>query len=179
MYVCVIAVHFFLWSYKDPPHVLPETNSTICFLNGSPDKVILSLFYNKNNESLIMVPLHDYENFSALRCRTTRIPLLWIPHYVIFLRCCQPFQGRRAKLNACSPHFESESLNWPGLIEFDDVNRKVPTYSAQDRYTTTSVMTIKYVYSETVLMPLHSANSSYKVFDLKNNILLYSISVKK
>jgi hypothetical protein len=59
------------------------------------------------------------------------------------------------------------------------LSRKVPTYSAQDRYTTTSVMTIKYVYSETVLMPLHSANSSYKVFDLKNNILLYSISVKK
>nr|AAM93700.1 hypothetical protein [Oryza sativa Japonica Group] len=52
--------------------------------------------------------------------------------------CCQPFQGRRAKLNACSPHFESESLNWPGLMEFDDVNRKVPTYSAQDSVTASS-----------------------------------------
>jgi hypothetical protein len=30
--------------------------------------------------------------------------------------------------------FESESLKWPGFVEFDDVNGKVLTYSAQDRY---------------------------------------------
>lgn len=29
--------------------------------------------------------------------------------------------------------FESESLKWPGFVEFDDVNGKVLTYSAQDR----------------------------------------------
>ena len=29
--------------------------------------------------------------------------------------------------------FESESLRWPGFIEFDDVNSKVLTYSAQVR----------------------------------------------
>jgi hypothetical protein len=46
--------------------------------------------------------------------------------------------------------FESESLRWPGFVEFDDVNGKVLTYSAQDRI--------------------------YKVFDLKNYTLLYSIS---
>jgi hypothetical protein len=85
---------------------------------------------------------------------------------------------RRAKPDAGFPLFESESLKWPGFVEFDDVNGKVLTYSAQDRYTLTSVMIIKYVYSETVLMPLHSANSTYKVFDLKNYTLLYSISDK-
>ena len=29
--------------------------------------------------------------------------------------------------------FESESLKWPGFVEFDDVNGKVLTYSAQYR----------------------------------------------
>ncbi|KAI6676034.1 hypothetical protein NL676_036830 [Syzygium grande] len=48
--------------------------------------------------------------------------------------------------------FESESLKWPGFVEFDDVNGKVLTYSAQD--------------------------SIYKVFDLKNYAMLYSISDK-
>ncbi|KAJ9553307.1 hypothetical protein OSB04_017352 [Centaurea solstitialis] len=47
---------------------------------------------------------------------------------------------------------ESESLKWPGFVEFDDVNGKVLTFSAQD--------------------------SIYKVFDLKNYTLLYSISDK-
>jgi hypothetical protein len=59
---------------------------------------------------------------------------------------------RRAKPDAGFPLFESESLKWPGFVEFDDVNGKVLTYSAQD--------------------------STYKVFDLKNYTLLYSISDK-
>ncbi|KAJ8633295.1 hypothetical protein MRB53_026631 [Persea americana] len=46
--------------------------------------------------------------------------------------------------------FESKSLKWPGFVEFDDVNGKVLTFSAQD--------------------------SVYKVFDLKNYTMLYSIS---
>lgn len=29
--------------------------------------------------------------------------------------------------------FESESLKWPGFVEFDDVNGKIVTYSAEDR----------------------------------------------
>ncbi|KAJ6871686.1 hypothetical protein NC652_037136 [Populus alba x Populus x berolinensis] len=57
---------------------------------------------------------------------------------------------RRGKPDAGFPLFESESLKWPGFVEFDDVNGKVLTYSAQD--------------------------SIYKVFDLKNYTMLYSIS---
>ncbi|KAL6841429.1 hypothetical protein ACP4OV_028947 [Aristida adscensionis] len=112
-----------------------ETNKRICFLNGSPDEVIRSLFYNKNNESLITVSVYGSENFSALRCRTTRIEYI-----------------RRGQPDAGFPLFESESLKWPGFVEFDDVNGKVLTYSAQD--------------------------STYKVFDLKNYTLLYSVSDK-
>ncbi|CAL5404775.1 unnamed protein product [Camellia sinensis] len=112
-----------------------ETNRRICFLNVSPDEVIRSLFYNKNNDSLITVSVYASDHFSSLKCRTTRIEYI-----------------RRGKPDAGFALFESESLKWPGFVEFDDVNGKVLTYSAQD--------------------------SIYKVFDLKNYTLLYSISDK-
>ncbi|XP_051143467.1 uncharacterized protein LOC127259892 isoform X2 [Andrographis paniculata] len=110
-----------------------DTNSRICFLNICPDEVIRSLFYNKNNDSLITVSVYASDNFSSLKCRTTRIEYI-----------------RRGQPDAGFPLFESESLKWPGFVEFDDVNGKVLTYSAQD--------------------------SIYKVFDLKNYTMLYSIS---
>ncbi|KAK4746213.1 hypothetical protein SAY87_012525 [Trapa incisa] len=112
-----------------------EANQRICFLNICPDEVIRSLFYNKNNDSLITVSVYASDNFSCLKCRTTRIEYI-----------------RRGKPDAGFALFESESLKWPGFVEFDDVNGKVLTYSAQD--------------------------SIYKVFDLKNYTMLYSISDK-
>lgn len=112
-----------------------ETNKRICFLNIGPDEVIRSLFYNKNNESLITVSVYASDNFSSLKCRSTRIEYI-----------------QRGKPDAGFPLFESESLKWPGFVEFDDVNGKVLTYSAQD--------------------------SIYKVFDLRNYTMLYCISDK-
>ncbi|XP_052173884.1 uncharacterized protein LOC127789133 isoform X2 [Diospyros lotus] len=111
------------------------TSRRICFLNVSPDEVIRSLFYNKNNDSLITVSVYASDNFSSLKCRSTRIEYI-----------------QRGKPDSGFPLFESESLKWPGFVEFDDVNGKVLTYSAQD--------------------------SIYKVFDLKNYTMLYSISDK-
>ncbi|KAM1272220.1 hypothetical protein ACFX2J_032938 [Malus domestica] len=112
-----------------------EKNERICFMNVSPDEVIRSLFYNKNNDSLITVSVYASDNFSSLKCRSTRIEYI-----------------RRGQPEAGFSLFESESLKWPGFVEFDDVNGKVLTYSAQD--------------------------SIYKVFDLKNYTMLYSISDK-
>ncbi|XP_019430953.1 PREDICTED: uncharacterized protein LOC109338222 isoform X2 [Lupinus angustifolius] len=112
-----------------------ETNSRICFLNVSPDEVIRSLFYNKNNDSLITVSVYASDSYSSLKCRSTRIEYI-----------------RRGQPDAGFALFESESLKWPGFVEFDDVNGKVLTFSAQD--------------------------SIYKVFDLKNYMMLYSISDK-
>ncbi|KAD5317840.1 hypothetical protein E3N88_17786 [Mikania micrantha] len=109
------------------------TNKTICFLNIFPDEVIRSLFYNKNNDSLITVSVYASDNFSSLKCRSIRIEYI-----------------QRGKPDEGFPLFETESLKWPGFVEFDDVNEKVLTYSAQD--------------------------SIYKVFDLKNYTLLYSIA---
>eukprot|EP00262_Sarcandra_glabra_P005995 TRINITY_DN1797_c0_g1_i1.p1 TRINITY_DN1797_c0_g1~~TRINITY_DN1797_c0_g1_i1.p1 ORF type:complete len:475 (+),score=55.71 TRINITY_DN1797_c0_g1_i1:325-1749(+) len=111
------------------------TNQRICFLNISPDEVIRSLFYNKNNDSLITVSVYASDHFSSLKCRTTPVEYI-----------------RRNQLDAGFPLFETESLKWPGFVEFDDVNGKVLTYSAQD--------------------------CIYKVFDLKNYSFLYSISDK-
>jgi hypothetical protein len=93
-----------------------ESNKRICFLNVSPDEVIRSLFYNKNNDSLITVSVYASDNFSSLKCRSTRI------EYIL-----------RGQPDAGFALFESESLKWPGFVEFDDVNGKVLTYSAQDR----------------------------------------------
>lgn len=53
--------------------LIAETNERICFLNVSPDEVIRSLFYNKNNDSLITVSVYASDNFSSLKCRSTRI----------------------------------------------------------------------------------------------------------
>ena len=69
------------------------TNRRICFLNVSHDEVIRSLFYNKNNQSLITVSVYASDNFSSLKCRTT--PLEYV---------------RRGKPDAGFPLFESESL---------------------------------------------------------------------
>lgn len=111
------------------------TKKRICYLNIFPDEVIRSLFYNKNNDSLITVSVYASDSFSSLKCRSTRIEYI-----------------ERGKPDGGFPLFESESLKWPGFVEFDDVNGKVLTYSAED--------------------------SIYKVFDLKNYTLLYSITDK-
>ncbi|XP_019187965.1 PREDICTED: uncharacterized protein LOC109182290 isoform X2 [Ipomoea nil] len=110
-------------------------NRRVCFMNTSPDEVIRSLFYNKNNDSLITVSVFASDNFSSLRCRSTRIE---------YIRQGDPDAGFEL--------FESESLKWPGFVEFDDVNGKVLTYSVQD--------------------------SIYKVFDLQNYRMLYTIADK-
>lgn len=58
-----------------------EKNKRICFLNVSPDEVIRSLFYNKNNDSLITVSVYASDNFSSLKCRSTRIECA--DHFII------------------------------------------------------------------------------------------------
>ncbi|KAI9085682.1 hypothetical protein K1719_032525 [Acacia pycnantha] len=58
------------------------------------------------------------ESYSSLKCRSTTIEYIW-----------------RGKPDVGFALFESESLKWPGFVEFDDVNGKVLTYSAQDSVT--------------------------------------------
>jgi len=88
----------------------------IACMNVTPDEVIRSLFFNKANSSLITVSVYRADNFSSLKCRTTPVEYI-----------------RRGKPGEGFPLFVSESLKWPGFVEFDDVNGKVLTYSAQDK----------------------------------------------
>ncbi|GBG26722.1 F-box/WD repeat-containing protein 4 [Hondaea fermentalgiana] len=111
------------------------TRKRVCFLNTAPDEVVRSLFYNKSNDSLITVSVFRTDNYSSLKCRSTRIE---------YIRQQQPEKG--------FPLFETESLRWPGFVEFDDVNGKVLTYSAKEKV--------------------------YKIWDLVNYSLLYSIEDK-
>ncbi|KAG5537905.1 hypothetical protein RHGRI_025108 [Rhododendron griersonianum] len=113
-----------------------ESNKRICFLNVSPDEVIRSLFY-------ITVSVYASDNFSSLKCRSTRIECVELFSVTVYTK---------GETRCRFPLFVSKYLKWPGFVEFDDVNGKVLTYSAQD--------------------------SIYKVFDLKNYTLLYSISDK-
>lgn len=46
-----------------------RSNKRICLLNIHPDEVIRSLFYNKNNQSLITVSVYASDHFSSLKCR--------------------------------------------------------------------------------------------------------------
>lgn len=126
-----------------------ETNERICFLNISADEVIRSLFYNKNNDSLITVSVYASDHFSSLKCRTTRIeyvipshnqPPICILFFWSSLHSHTPVSIfncfryiRRGDPAAGFQLFETESLKWPSFVEFDDVNGKVLTYSAQDK----------------------------------------------
>jgi hypothetical protein len=164
-------------------------------MNVCPDEVIRSLFYNKNNDSLITVSVYATENFSSLKCRSTRIECVHsvVVHSNFSFQCVKcmlltywflsvPRYIRRAKPDAGFPLFQSESLKWPGFVEFDDVNAKVLTYSAQDRYFPSLFLFLFHFYC--VRFPpvilsyplLSNDNSIYKVFDLKNYTMLYSIS---
>lgn len=67
-----------------------DTNKRICFLNISADEVIRSLFYNKNNDSLITVSVYASDNFSSLKCRTTPIEqVFFLMHTLAQLLVCQ------------------------------------------------------------------------------------------
>lgn len=109
-----------------------DAGAPICHLNSTEDEFIRSLFLNKANDSLITVSVFKKDNFTSLHCRST--PLAHV---------------RKGKLDSSELVFESESLRWPGFVEFDDVNGKVLTFSAEHR--------------------------NYKVWDLKTYEHLYTI----
>jgi hypothetical protein len=94
-----------------------ESMRFLCRINGEDDEVIRSLFLNRKNNSLITVSVHRDDNFSSLKCKSVSL------HDIAD---CHP---ERAEVI-----FQSESLKWPGFVEFDDVNGKVLTFSAQTRH---------------------------------------------
>lgn len=107
------------------------TRKRVCFLNITDDEVIRSLFLNKTNGCLITVSVFRKDDFSSLHCRST--PLVHI---------------KKGYLKSGHAVFESESLKWPGFVEFDDVNCKILTFSAEhQRYSIWDLKTYKLLYT--------------------------------
>lgn len=75
-------------------------------------QIVRSLFYNRANQSVILVTLDASDSFSAMKCYS--IPL---------------FLLRRGKLNLAQPILTNENLSFPGFVEFDDVNQKILSLS--------------------------------------------------
>lgn len=108
-----------------------DLQSRFCYMNITEDEVIRSLFLNKTNDTLITVSVFRKDDFSSLHCRST--PLAHI---------------RKGFLKSGQAIFESESLRWPGFVEFDDVNGKILTFSAEDkRYKVWDLKTYKHLYT--------------------------------
>lgn len=66
---CAVLVHSQCLMRTQP--MSAETCKRLCFMNTAPDEIIRSLFYNKNNDSLITVSVYSMDNYTSLRCRTT------------------------------------------------------------------------------------------------------------
>lgn len=80
--------------------------------------------------------VHSYFfSFQCLQLVLLTCSFISVPRYI-----------RRGKPDAGFPLFQSESLKWPGFVEFDDVNGKVLTYSAQDGYFPPSVLFLFHFY---------------------------------
>jgi len=86
-----------------------------CILNSGSTEVVRSLFHNKSNGTLIIISVFAADSYSSLHCRASRLSDL-----------------RNGDARSSVELFTSESLKWPGFVEFDDVNQKVLTYSADE-----------------------------------------------
>ena len=134
-----------------------RTSGQLCVLNADSKEVVRSLFHNKSNGAhhraphtaegpalrtrfssplisahphtlsqplpppppppgtVISVSVYHADRYACLRCRSTTLAHL-----------------KEGETKSATPLFASESLKWPGFVEFDDVNGKVLTFSAQD-----------------------------------------------
>ncbi|CAI5949766.1 unnamed protein product [Closterium sp. NIES-64] len=199
-----------------------ESRRRLCYMNVGSEEVIRSLFFNKNNESLITVSVYAQDNFSSLKCRSTplerllnyrfiplrRSPVTASPSPTLRPPCSAPSAAhpiltcaevtrpcpcvvwsaprgvcavlrvpcryiRRGRPSEGFALFESESLRWPGFVEFDDVNGKVLTYSADNGYAA-PLPPVLHMRS-CAHCKLALVLIMYKVFDLRNYTLLYSV----
>lgn len=90
-----------------------RTGRRLCVLNKDHTEVIRSLFHNKAAKTLITVSVFAADGYACLRCRHSQLEHL-----------------KNGIVDQSVALFESESLRWPGFVEFDDVNGKVLTFSS-------------------------------------------------
>jgi hypothetical protein len=93
-----------------------STGRRVCVVNDTHEEVVRSIFYNRRNSTLMTVSVFAHDNYSSLHCRAVPLAALWA-----------------GRLEEAVDLFETESLSWPGFVEFDDVNAKILTFSADNR----------------------------------------------
>lgn len=52
---------------------LADTKHRVCIVNNSPEEVIRSIFWNKENNSLLTISVARGDSSSSLRCRSTSL----------------------------------------------------------------------------------------------------------
>lgn len=90
-----------------------HTGRQLCILNKDSTQVVRSLFFNQLNRTLITVSTHEGDDYGCLRCHQVTLAQL-----------------RAGEARDQTALFVSESFQWPGFVEFDDVNGKVLTFCA-------------------------------------------------
>ena len=119
-----------------------------------------------------LIPIYIYTLF---KYRLNRL-LLNNATYQSSWADCSCRYVRRNELDAGFPIFESESLKWPGFVEFDSVNGKALIYAAQEGY---AFFSSSFFPPQPYWPNCHSFMCSiYKVFDLANYSFLYSIQAE-
>ncbi|GKB66443.1 E3 ubiquitin protein ligase UPL1-like protein isoform X1 [Tanacetum coccineum] len=108
--------------YKLTSAIRSQINSFLESFSELIPRELISIFNDKElellNNGLPEINLNDLQANTKYSGYTTA------SNAVTYIQRGQPDAG--------FPLFESESLKWPGSVEFDDVNGKVLTYSAQD-----------------------------------------------
>lgn len=104
-----------------------QTGKFISVINNS-EQVIQTIFYNKRNNTLIIVFVTRYDNFSSLRCEITSLEYEFSHTFFFTYICCSnPAQLEWKML------YRTEILKHPGFVEFDELNRKIVTFCAVKR----------------------------------------------
>lgn len=92
--------------------VLDKITCKEMFNLTGPNEKTRTLFYNKANQSVILITLRDEDTDGRLICRS------------------YPMEGFEKGVIVSTPIFKDEDLRTPGFIEFDDANQVILTRSA-------------------------------------------------
>ncbi|GJV55155.1 hypothetical protein Tco_1456160 [Tanacetum coccineum] len=76
----IVAAHDILLGLAQSGVYVAFSQETKCFLNIRPGEVIRSLFFKKNNDSLITVSVYASDNYSSLKCRMALIDTMSFSH---------------------------------------------------------------------------------------------------
>jgi hypothetical protein len=113
------------------------------FLNKSEDEQIKSIFFNRINQSVIVVSVTKKDDFNSLKCRSVSLALI----QQAFAQEAPLSLGKRShseKEDERRPVllmkgalkgqklFREFSLRWPDFVEFDELNSKIITKHSQE-----------------------------------------------